>query len=488
MKNRIYAIFFACLLIQPTSANEVNYQGYLADSAGAALNGFAQMGFKIYDADVGGALLWSEVHPSVVVDTGLYNVALGSITPLTNVPFSQPLWLEVSVGAETLSPRRQLTAAPRALSLDVPAELSRTDQGRLLTLRNTAAWCDTPPECPLQSWDGMVIEVDSRDAVGLVVTASENVGYGMGLSARSNALQGIAVRGSSTTTGELGIGVAGFADGGDGVRGVTSSNTRSGVHGTSDSSTGTGVLGAATLHFGSTTGVRGQVTSPEGKAVHGHAQASSGSPVAIYGEVEAPNAWSGYFVGGKGVYIQSPNILYDLILGGTAGGPADDNGNLSSDPTLPSSDLILYANDGVTIHLDENADETNSRFAVVGGSNVPLFEVFESGNVLVAGALVHSSDLEAKQNFSEVDVHDVLEGVASLPVSRWEYKADGVPHIGPVAQDFYATFGVGLNDRTIATVDSDGVALASIQALYQRIQELEAQVIKLNELIERQAN
>ena len=37
-----------------------------------------------------------------------------------------------------------------------------------------------------------------------------------------------------------------------------------------------------------------------------------------------------------------------------------------------------------------------------------------------------------------------------------------------MAQDFFAAFGLGASDKTISTVDSQGVALLAIQALEQR--------------------
>jgi polyhydroxyalkanoate synthesis regulator phasin len=40
-----------------------------------------------------------------------------------------------------------------------------------------------------------------------------------------------------------------------------------------------------------------------------------------------------------------------------------------------------------------------------------------------------------------------------------------------VAQDFAAAFAVGEDDKHIATVDADGVALAAIQGLYQLVTE-----------------
>ena len=38
-----------------------------------------------------------------------------------------------------------------------------------------------------------------------------------------------------------------------------------------------------------------------------------------------------------------------------------------------------------------------------------------------------------------------------------------------MAQDFYAAFGIGPDDRHIATVDADGVVLAAIQGLNQKL-------------------
>jgi hypothetical protein len=60
-----------------------------------------------------------------------------------------------------------------------------------------------------------------------------------------------------------------------------------------------------------------------------------------------------------------------------------------------------------------------------------------------------------------------------MPISQWSMKTDsaGHKHIGPMAQDFYAAFGLGDTDKYIAQGDAQGVALASIQGLYQMVQE-----------------
>jgi hypothetical protein len=86
-----------------------------------------------------------------------------------------------------------------------------------------------------------------------------------------------------------------------------------------------------------------------------------------------------------------------------------------------------------------------------------------------------------KDNVTQVDSSAVLDAIASLPISTWNYKAQdaSIRHIGPMAQDFSAAFGVGEDDTHITTVDADGVALAGIQALYARNQQLETRVSEL---------
>jgi hypothetical protein len=100
-----------------------------------------------------------------------------------------------------------------------------------------------------------------------------------------------------------------------------------------------------------------------------------------------------------------------------------------------------------------------------------------------------TSDRNAKENFQPVNPQTVLEKVAALPISEWNFKGDAsTPHIGPMAQDFHAAFGIGPDDKHIATVDADGVALAAIQGLNQKLEAknagLEKQVAELRALVE----
>jgi hypothetical protein len=96
-----------------------------------------------------------------------------------------------------------------------------------------------------------------------------------------------------------------------------------------------------------------------------------------------------------------------------------------------------------------------------------------SGVVLNAGSGTWASvsDRNVKANFTPVDGRVVLDKVVALPLLTWNYQAQdaGIRHIGPMAQDFSAAFGVGEDDKHISTVDADGVALAAIQGLYSLV-------------------
>ncbi len=94
------------------------------------------------------------------------------------------------------------------------------------------------------------------------------------------------------------------------------------------------------------------------------------------------------------------------------------------------------------------------------------------GNLLCTGTVVGGSDRAIKTGFSRADTDEILREVEKLPIERWSYQDDpsGVVHVGPMAQDFRQAFRVG-QDRSIAMVDADGVALAAIQALARRVEQ-----------------
>ena len=67
----------------------------------------------------------------------------------------------------------------------------------------------------------------------------------------------------------------------------------------------------------------------------------------------------------------------------------------------------------------------------------------------------------------------ILPALRPSAISRWNYKADAssLQHVGPMAQDFHAAFGFnGNDDKHLSAVDVQGVALAAIQGLNQKLE------------------
>jgi len=133
------------------------------------------------------------------------------------------------------------------------------------------------------------------------------------------------------------------------------------------------------------------------------------------------------------------------------------------------------------IYADLNST-ANNQFLVraTGGISLATSSGLTTGCSLPAGggSWNCTSDRNIKANFTNVDARAILERVEALPIQTWNYQtqAAAIRHIGPMAQDFYAAFGVGENETTISQVDADGVALAAIQGLSQQNQELKAQI------------
>jgi hypothetical protein len=99
--------------------------------------------------------------------------------------------------------------------------------------------------------------------------------------------------------------------------------------------------------------------------------------------------------------------------------------------------------------------------------------IFKTGDVTISGVLNENSDVNAKQDIVPVDRQEVLARIAQLSISEWSYKdTPEQRHVGPMAQEFHAAFGLGRSDKHIATLDSSGIALAGIQALLRENERL----------------
>ena len=86
--------------------------------------------------------------------------------------------------------------------------------------------------------------------------------------------------------------------------------------------------------------------------------------------------------------------------------------------------------------------------------------------------LLNTEDIEPSED------EEILKKVIRLPVATWRYREDVEreptgKHIGPMAEDFNATFGLS-GEKKIAVVDAVGVNLAATKALAKKVDRIEA--------------
>lgn len=93
-----------------------------------------------------------------------------------------------------------------------------------------------------------------------------------------------------------------------------------------------------------------------------------------------------------------------------------------------------------------------------------------NGNLTLSGVLTEASSALVKENRQDVNVESVLRSLRAIPVQTWNYvwDAEGIRHMGPMAQDVFAAFGLGVDEAHLAPLDANGIAMAAIQALTDR--------------------
>ncbi|HEX5124231.1 MAG TPA: hypothetical protein VFV97_13375 [Rhodanobacteraceae bacterium] len=106
--------------------------------------------------------------------------------------------------------------------------------------------------------------------------------------------------------------------------------------------------------------------------------------------------------------------------------------------------------------------------------------------VTTGGVWTNASSKSFKDGFGSVDVGAVLDKLVALPIQTWFYKASRSEgqHMGPFAEDFAAHFGLGNDEKHIATVDESGVAFAAIQGLNRKVENENAALREQNQALQ----
>lgn len=168
---------------------------------------------------------------------------------------------------------------------------------------------------------------------------------------------------------------------------------------------------------------------------------------------------------GHGIYQKASDVEVGTYIGTP---PGQDIGGWLG--TRSTHKLYFYtANSHPQMTLD-----TFGRLGI--GTTSPTTKLDVNGEITCTVFNI-TSDRNAKEEFTSVDTAEILAEVVNMPITQWQYKsAPGIRHIGPMAQDFHEAFSMGRDDKHIAGVDMDGVALAAIQGLHAVVQEKDEQI------------
>lgn len=421
------------------------FQGRLTDANGNSLpDGARVVQFKIYDAPVGGRAVWNGEVQNLSINGGLISTVLGTQASLSGVDFNQELYLEVTVDANgdgqitladpPLLPRQSVLPALFAKESANSRLLDGYDWSALFGTNNPA--------------DGTLL--DSKIGDNTVSTSK----------IRDNAVTTAKIPDGAVTLSKLDV---------------------------------TGASAGLSLVYNGTQAVWSQVNAVNAAKLNGYdwtANFAGGNPA------------SGGFSAASLVSRGDLNVNGQAVISGRTylNGPST---TIQGTLFAPTVGLYMYMNDW-PIYLRNNGD--NNHFLGYGnglgsqsGFDGPMLIGYgggvlgaaggglnwslrwnNNGTVQVRGSISSGSDRNLKENFAAVDTTEVLDNVLSLPVTRWNYKEDPrATHLGPVAQDFRAAFGLGADDKSIATVDADGVALAAIQGLNRKLEEKESEIRQL---------
>jgi len=477
------------------------YQGRLND--GGPATGLYDLRFTVYDAPGGvtATAIGSTVDVNDLgVTNGLFTVMLD---PGANVFTGAARWLNIGVRAGAslgvytdLTPRQPLTATPYALYALTPAG-PQGIQGPKGNPGEVGATGSTGPQGPsgptgatgTAGPTGPQGPAGSADAWSRTGNAGTTAGVNFIGTTDSQPLE-FKVNGTRVLRLEpRGRGpniIGGYSDnsvsGGNPIDGATISGGGAG-----------GYANRVSGHYGTVGGGRGNTSSEGGTVGGGEENTSDGGWSTVGG---------GHLNGASGQYSTTPGGFGNSAAGWgsfAAGLNAKANHDRSfvwssrltfpASPSFAESRFHIHADNGLSVdYYGVRPDGGGTRWIVIGSTSGGQAISTSMGAWLSdGGAWNNASDRNRKDGFAPVNPREVLDKVAALPIQTWHYTNETaeIRHLGPVAQDFRAAFGLGSDDKSISTVDAAGVALAAIQGLNRKVDEKDAQIRNLQTRLEK---
>ncbi len=237
------------------------------------------------------------------------------------------------------------------------------------------------------------------------------------------------------------------------------------------------VLGNASDFIGG--GINNQTSDIDSAVVSGQNNSATGNAATVSGG--GFNTASGVGSTVTGGLTNTASGDYSAVLGGvysTAAGYGSIIMGTRAHATAAAQGSFVF---GDSTETDVTSVSPNEFIVAASGGIRMLSD--KSGTVGCSmagggGSWACSSSRDVKRDFSEIDLQDVLARAVALPVMRWRYMNESpeIRHIGTFSQDFRAAFGLGSNDTSITLVDAEGVSLAAIQGLNQKLEAANAKL------------
>jgi len=494
MKRSLQSAAFVSALVLGVGtlqAASFTYHGSLKDS-GKPAEGSYDIELTLYSAPTGGSVIGGPlVMYKVPVHGGSFNTE-ADFGPLSQ-SFSQAF---VSVRVRNAG---QGDYAALNMRVQVTAAATSSVCPGAWTLQGNAG---NPAGSYLGTADSQPLTFEVNQSKVGQITQS-----GSGMTATANV-----VFGSSANSDAYPIGGATIAGGGDsGVYGVNSVVADFATVGGGAGNTANGKLSTVVGGFtNKAAGLQSTVAGGQSNSAGGDNSFAAGAQAIVRDAVTVgnPSGDLGTFVwndssgnsftssginqflihanGGVGINGTPANHNDELTIYGNGNGGANVDLDLFPYGSTTGFDLVVQTGPTFSIQQTDGVASFTSRLAIAptgfiglngGGATYPLTVGTDTSNgdgahLTIGGAWTNGSSRTFKDDFAQIDVGDVLAKVIELPLQTWFYQNDHQEgrHLGPMAEDFAHTFGLGDNEKYIATLDEEGVALAAIQGLNQKIE------------------
>jgi hypothetical protein len=428
------------------------YQGELKQN-GTGVSASCDFQFSLFDAASAGTQVGAtQTRSNVAVSNGLFTIS--------NLDFGagafngEARWLQIGVrcpagsGSYTaLTPRQALTPTPYALALPGLYTLQNATSPNLIGGHHNNSVTNGVVGATIGGGGSSI-------STNRVTNDYGTVGGGAKNQAGNNAgtvddgiyatVGGGYINTASGTAATVGGGARNTASGDGATVGGGASNTASGDGAT----VGGGSANTASDRYATVGGGQGNTASYNSATVGGGGGNTASGDYAVVPGGASNTALGDYsFAAGRrakanshGSFVWGANVEADIVA-----------------PAVNS--FSVRAPGGIWLGTTNTPSIPSGRF----------LNTSSGAHLTTGGVWTNASDRHAKENFSPVNAQSVLAQVAALPLTTWNYRAEDatVRHIGPMAQDFHAAFGLGADDVTISTVDANGIALAAIQGLHQ---------------------